>query len=499
MIKDTPSVGRIAAMAIFTLSCFGLLIWLWLSFGGPVPLNPQGYRVKASFAEAALLVEQADVRIAGLNVGKVVDKEADYKNGRTIATLELEEQYAPIPRDTRAILRQKALLGETYVELSAGSPTGPKLGDEELLPRRAEQESVQVDEIVRTFDRPTRRAFQSWIRELARAIEKGRGEDLNDALGNLPEFVASGKDVLEVLDEEEPALRGVIRNSARALGAVNQRYGQLRELVVNADNTFGAFASQNEALAEAVFILPTFLDESKATFRRLKRFARDTRPLVRDLQPVATDLAPTLRDVGRLAPDLRRLFRNLDPLIDESERNLPAAARFLRGAEPVLEALHTYLPELNPILSFLNYEQAQVADFIMNGSTSSGDALPPFPGEGPRHYLRSYSATNSRSLGLNRTRPSYERGNAYPAPNYGARLRALGIAESFDCKPPRPAPAPTNVPGGKRVDPADGQPPCFVQPQSLFDGRYFPRLGRGEAPVRDRPSGNVGTRPAEPR
>ena len=496
MIKDTPSVGRIAAMALFTLSCFGLVIWLWLSFGGPVPLNPQGYRVKASFAEAALLVEQADVRIAGLNVGKVVDKEADYKNGRTIATLELEETYAPIPRDTRAILRQKALLGETYVELSAGSPNGPKLGDEELLPREAEQEAVQVDEIVRTFDRPTRRAFQGWIRELAKAIEKGRGEDLNDALGNLPEFVATGKDVLEVLDEEEPALRGVIRNSARALGAVNERYGQLRELVVNADNTFGAFASQNEALAEAIFILPTFLDESRLTFRRLKEFSRDTRPLVRDLQPVATDLAPTLRDVGRLAPDLRRLFRNLDPLIDESERNLPPAARFLRGAEPVLEALHRYLPELNPILSFLNYEQAQVADFIMNGATSSGDALPPVdPGEGPRHYLRSYSATNARGLGLNRTRPSYERGNAYPSPNYGARLRALGIAESFDCKPsggevPDPNPGPPN---------SAGAPPCFVQPQSLFDGRFVPRLRRGEAPVRNRPDGNVGTQPAVPR
>ena len=37
-------VGRIMVMAIFTLSCFGLLLYLWSAFGGPVPLKPHGYR-----------------------------------------------------------------------------------------------------------------------------------------------------------------------------------------------------------------------------------------------------------------------------------------------------------------------------------------------------------------------------------------------------------------------------------------------------------------------
>ena len=123
---------------------------------------------------------------------------------------------------------------------------------------------------MRIFDKPTRTAFQGWIRELATAIgpvegKNWRAQDLNDALGNLPEFVASGEDVLRVLNEEEPALRALIRNSARALGAVNRRYGELQELVVNANNTMSAFASEREALAETIFILPTFLNESRET------------------------------------------------------------------------------------------------------------------------------------------------------------------------------------------------------------------------------------------
>ena len=488
MIKEAPSLRQLGAMVVFTLSCFGLLVWLWLSFGGSSPLNPQGYRIEASFSEAALLVEQADVRIAGLDVGKVVDKRLDHKTGRTIATIELESKYAPIPKDTRTMLRLKALLGETYIELTPGSERAGILDDGDRLPIPAVEESVQIDEIVSIFDKPTRRAFQGWVRELARAIEKGRGENLNDALGNLPEFVASGEDVLEVLNAEEPALHRLVRNSGRTLEAVTEREGQLRQLIVNANDFFGALASRNESLAETIFILPTFLAESRATLLRLRRFSRDTRPLVRDLQPVARDLRPTLRDVGRFAPHLKGLFRNLNPLIRESKRNLPAAARFLRGAEPVFQSLHVYLPELNPILSFLNYQQETVADFIHTGSGTLSATLPARPGEGPRHYLRGYTSINTRSLGLNRTRPDYERANSYPLPNYLKRARPLGIPESWDCKPAR----------GEKRDPSDGQAPCFETPTQTFDNKQFPRLQRGGAPLRPPPRGVEGNRPATP-
>ena len=486
MIKKAPTVMQLTAMTGFVLSVVGLLMFLWLQFGGSIPLKAEKYRFQASFDEAALLVEQADVRMAGIDVGKVVDKKL--VDGRSLATIELDEPYAPIPRNTRVLLRTKALLGETYVELTPGERAAGILEDGDTLPRAAAQEAVQIDEIVRTFDEPTREAFQGWMHELARAIRLGRGEDLNDALGNLPGFVASGEDVLRVLREEEPALRALIRNSGRSLAAVNERRGQLRELIVNANNFMGALASRNDSLAEAVLILPTFLNESRATLNRLRDFSSDTRPLVRDLKPVADDLHPTLRDVGRLAPDLRRLFRNLDPLIDESERNLPAAADFIGGAEPVFEALHVYLPELNPILSFANFEQAQVADFIMNGGGSLSATLPPFPGEGPRHYLRQYGVINSRGLGIARTRPVYERANAYPGPNYMTRAKALGIFEAFDCKPS----------GGTVREPKNGEPPCYVQPRSLFDGRFFPRLVRGGAPLRPPPPGTLGSESANP-
>ena len=93
-------------------------------------------------------------------------------------------------------------------------------------------------------------------------------------------------------------------------GAISHDQGRLRELVTSSDELFDATADQADNLAESISIFPTFLDESKATMARLKRFSTDTDPLIRDLKPVARDLAPTLRDVRAFAPDLRRTFEN---------------------------------------------------------------------------------------------------------------------------------------------------------------------------------------------
>ena len=122
MQKQAPSLGRIATMVLFALSCFGLLLFLWLSFGGPIPLKPKGYQVRVAFPEATQLGLEADVRVAGVSVGKVRDKTLDPAHpNRTVATIELDRKYAPIAKDARAILRQKTLLGETYVEMTPGN------------------------------------------------------------------------------------------------------------------------------------------------------------------------------------------------------------------------------------------------------------------------------------------------------------------------------------------------------------------------------------------
>jgi len=187
----------------FALSCFDLLLFLWLAFGGPVPLQPKGYRIHTSFGEATQLSKEADVRISGVSVGKVKDIVTDPRSGRSDATIELETRYAPLPRDSRATLRQKTLLGETYGELTPGARASGTIADNGDLPAARVAPTVELDEIFRAFDPKTRRDFQTWMQNMALA-SKGRGRDLNDALGNLSPFAQDTTELQKILN----SLRG---------------------------------------------------------------------------------------------------------------------------------------------------------------------------------------------------------------------------------------------------------------------------------------------------
>ena len=72
MQKRAPTLGNMLVIILFVLSCFGLLLFLWESFGGPVPLKPKGYRFTVGFPKALALAEQSDVRVSGVNIGHVV-------------------------------------------------------------------------------------------------------------------------------------------------------------------------------------------------------------------------------------------------------------------------------------------------------------------------------------------------------------------------------------------------------------------------------------------
>src|SRR5439155_6375392 len=128
MQKRAPTLGNILVIILFALSCFGLLMFLWESFGGPLPLKPKGYRFTASFARTLVLSEQSDVRISGVDVGHVVGLHLN-ESGTTDATIEIDSKYAPIRANTHAILRVKTLLGETYVQLIPKGQTGPFIAD----------------------------------------------------------------------------------------------------------------------------------------------------------------------------------------------------------------------------------------------------------------------------------------------------------------------------------------------------------------------------------
>jgi phospholipid/cholesterol/gamma-HCH transport system substrate-binding protein len=495
MVKDRPRLGHIAAMVLFTLSCFGILLFLWLSFGGSIPLRAKSYRFTAAVPEAATLVQEADVRLAGVNIGKVKKKELDKGGARTLVEFEIKPKYAPIPKDTKAILRQKTLLGETYVELTSGHARNGMLPDGGTLNPRNVRSTVELDEIFRIFDKPTREAFQRWVQEGSVVVAGNYAQDFNDALGNLAPFATDGSKLLRILDDQGIAVRRLIKHTGRVFNAVAAEDGQLRGLITNGNATFRALALHDRALADTFLVFPTFLRETRVTLARLDRFSANAHPLVNDLKGPADDLAPTLRDVRGLSPHLEKLFHDLNPLIRASRTGLPAGTRFIKGAEPTLEAVHALFPELNPVLAYLSFQRDVVAAFLTDGGPAlAGNANGGYVAGngGGGHYLPQIAMVDPTSFMRFTTRPTFDRGNAYIAPNAYQRARPLGITESFDC----------DASGGEQPNPNDNPltaaPPCFVQPPLLFQLQQFPRLVRGRAPIVPAPIDTQGTRPATP-
>lgn len=425
MQKQAPSLGRIMTMVVFALSCFGLLLYLWLAFGGPTPLKPQGYRFHVSFPEAGQLAQEADVRISGVSVGKVTKLEPAI-DGTTDATLQLDAKFAPLPSDARAILRQKTLLGETYVELTPGRKrTAPAIPENGRLPVGNVAPTVELDEILSAFDAKTRAAFETWIQTVAVA-SAGRGRDISNALGTLPPFIDNTSELVSLLNSQEGAVRQVVRNTGTVFNALSTRRGQLSSLITNANTVFATTAQRDQQLEEIFRALPTFEAESTQTLNALDDFAHNANPLITQLQPVAQELTPTLQALDKLAPNLKAVFVNIAPVITNSKKGLPAIQEFLPTITPLLAAFDQPLRQLIPVLYVLGFYQHELTAFFANSAAATQAVAAPGGSDTGRkiHYLRTLNPLSPENLAGYPNRLGTTRSSPYTYPEAFTLLKS---------------------------------------------------------------------------
>jgi phospholipid/cholesterol/gamma-HCH transport system substrate-binding protein len=443
MQKQAPTLGRILVMAGFALSCFGLLLYLWVAFGGGIPLKPKGYRIHVDFAEATQLAQQADVRISGVPVGKVVKIELG-PGDTTNATLQLDPRYAPLPRDARAILRQKTLLGETYVELTPGDKSQGYLPEGGTLPEEQVAPTVELDEILRALDPLTVRSFQVWMQSLAQGIN-GRGQELNDAFGDLGPFATDTNDLLAVLDRQGQSVQQVLRETGVVFGALSQSQSDLTNLIRNSNTVFGTIANRNQQLEDTFRAFPTFERESSTTLLALNQFARNTNPLITQLRPFARELSPTLQAAQRFAPPFQQFFVHLGPLITASQAGLPAFDRFITDIRPALGQLDPFTRSLNPFLGFIAQYLPELNGFV--GNIVAATQATQSEGSDPTnarlvHYLRTVSPFSPEGLSIYPKRLATNRSNPYRVRG-GLNALPTGLAsfETRQCASgPRPVP-----------------------------------------------------------
>jgi virulence factor Mce-like protein len=419
--KRAPTLGNIIVIVLFALSCFGLLLFLWESFGGPVPLKPKGYRFTIVFPRTLALAEQSDVRISGVNVGHVITVKFD-KDGNSHATIELSSRYAPIRADMHAILRQKTLLGETYVQLIPESRGGPFLADNGQLARSQVEPSVTLDDILSALDPKTRRDFQIWQQAVAEGIN-GRGEEINVDFATLEPFAEHANRLVGVLASQEGAVRALVHNTGVVFDALASRDHQLEGLIVNGERTFHAAAEGSQAFADAFRALPAFERNSRTALKELDSLAADASPFPDKFRAAELKLTPLVRSVKTFAPPFNSFLTSLGPLTQAARRGLPDVSKSLNLTTPLLENIRPVLHNFDPFLQYTGQYVREVQGLFANFAVvtqakaqNSNFAVNGLSGGPQMHYLRTMQVFTPESLAIYSKRIGTNRANPYFQP-----------------------------------------------------------------------------------
>ncbi len=434
MQKRAPTLANILVIVLFALSCFGLLLFLWESFGGPVPLKPKGYRFTIELARTLALAEQSDVRISGVDVGHVISLEHN-KDGLTHATVELASKYAPIPSNTRATLREKTLLGETYVQLLPPKVPAAPLPDNGQLPLAQVEPSVTLDDILSTFNPETRAAFQQWMQSQAEGVG-GRGEQINAGFAETQPFIEDSNKLVGIIASQEGALRASIHNTGVVFDALTAREGQYRGFLENGARATHALAEGSQGWAEFIRLAPAFERNSQTALRSVDAFATNTEPFLEQFRPAEEQLTPLLRALEPFTPPFNSLLTSLGPFTKAGEKGLPETKKIFDLATPLISATSTALHNFNPFFQYLSEYVPELQGLFANAAASSQTHghNTNIPGGPQQHQLKVMNVLAPEGLSVYPQRIGTNRGNAYPQPGAFRTLSSgLQVFSSSSC------------------------------------------------------------------
>ena len=331
--------------------------------------------------------------------------------------------------------------------------------------------TVQLDQILSTFDPATRRAFETWMQQDGIALTN-RGQEFNAALAELYPFATNVDSVLAVLNRDSAATSTLLHDGGQVFSAISPVAGgasavdRQRQRRVLGHGRAGRRPRRDDSGVPGVPARDQDDDRPGGALRADDQAAR------RRAASGRRAVIPALESLVVLAPELKSLLVNIGPLTHASKAGVPALERFLDDSVPLLTGLTPYLGGLVPVIDYINTYRREVAAFFANSTAASEATLPANSGHGLLHYVRISNPINPETLTDYSHRLSSNRGNPYLVPNGAQQLLAgLPVFGGYLCTSnPPPAIGPT-IPASLAAvlssvyytsDP--GGPPCKAQP-----------------------------------
>ena len=260
--------ARLAAI-VLAISAVGL----YLGFTKDVPFTG-GFQVKAVFTSANSIRPDSPVRVAGVNVGKVLDVERYKNTSSALVTMEIDDNGLPMHKDAQMKIRPRIFLeGNFFVDVAPGTPSSPELKDGEIIPVTQTSTPVQLDQVLTSLQYSSREDLQNLLQGLGTALDTKPtpeentqvdpevrnttgGEALNKSLKYTPQALKGTAIVNQGFLGEHP---GDLGKFIKGIGATTKQLGanetDLANFVTNFSHTMQAFGSNPAALQQAIGLL----------------------------------------------------------------------------------------------------------------------------------------------------------------------------------------------------------------------------------------------------
>jgi virulence factor Mce-like protein len=235
---NLPVVLAYAAAAVAVLG------YLFLHMSGGLTFTPV-YQLAADFTTAANLVPGDDVTVSGVTVGKVTSVQP--VTGGARVTMQLQERYAPVYRNARAMVKIKNVLDESYVELYRGTAGSGPLPQDGVIPASRTLTPVELAQVLSVLNPDTRTQLASLVNNLGASVA-GRGQTLNSTARTLKVTSQALNGVAHALAHQQVSLGSLITSLSKVLATLAAWHQQLRGLVASWDQVMRALAQHEQQL-----------------------------------------------------------------------------------------------------------------------------------------------------------------------------------------------------------------------------------------------------------
>jgi phospholipid/cholesterol/gamma-HCH transport system substrate-binding protein len=290
-------------VSIFTVAMLLVAAMLVVVFGQFRFASEEDYH--ATFTDASRLKAGQDVRIAGVPVGKVGAVKLNPDNTVDVA-FNVDKRYQ-LYTSTRAVVRYQNLVGDRYLEITAGPGELRKIPPGSTIPRENTQPALDLDALLGGL-RPVLKGLDgAKINEVSNAVMEllqGQGGALSTLLSTTSAFTQN-------LAARDQLIGDVINNLNTVLGTVDEKGAQFDASVDQLQKLLTGLAQGRDPIAGA--IQPLAMAENDLT-DMLQKSRRPVQGVIENVRPFAQRFDERKADVNKVIEPLAENYLRLNAL-----------------------------------------------------------------------------------------------------------------------------------------------------------------------------------------